>query len=116
MSFCLKNVPYRSIDGTCNNRRSPIYGSSTSQYTRLLPAKYYDTDGMKDPLGYPDLPNAPDVPNPLHISKVFVIHQNKPLTKRKTVSHFLMQWGQWVDHDLGLGVESEGADICRRAS
>ena len=114
LSFCRRSAKYRSIDGTCNSVRSPLYGSSSSAYTRLLPAKYYDPDGMKDPLGFPDLPNAPDVPTPLQITKKFLIVQKQSLTKRNTISHFLMQWGQWVDHDFTLAPESEGADVCRQ--
>lgn len=113
-SFCRMRVKYRSIDGTCNNRKSPLYGSSSSAFTRVLPAKYYDSDGMKDPLGFPDLPNAPDVPHPLEITKQFVIVQKQPLPGRGIHSHFLMQWGQFLDHDFTLAPESEDADKCRR--
>ena len=113
-SFCRKRVKYRSIDGTCNNIRSPLYGSSSSAFIRVLPAKYYDPDGMKDPLGSPDLPNAPNAPHPIEITKKFMIAQKQPLPGRKIHSHFFMQWGQFVDHDFTLAPESEGADSCRR--
>ena len=113
-SFCRIHAKYRSIDGTCNNIRSPLYGSSSSAYTRVLPAKYYDPDGVKDPLGSPDVPNAPDVPHPFEITKQFVIAQSRPLPGNKIHSHFLMQWGQFLDHDFTLAPESEDADKCRR--
>ena len=91
-----------------------MYGSSSSAFTRVLPAKYYDPDGIKDPLGTPNLLNAPSVPHPLEITKQFVITQQRPLPGKKLYSHFLMQWGQFVDHDFTLAPESEDADKCRR--
>jgi hypothetical protein len=108
------HAKYRSIDGTCNNRRSPLYGSSSSAFTRVLPAKYYDPDGAKDPVGSPDLPNAPDVPHPIEITKQFVISQNNALPARRIHSHFLMQFGQFLDHDFTFAPESEDAEKCRQ--
>ena len=95
--------------------RSPLYGSASSAFKRLLPAKYYDPDGLRDPLGSPDVVNAPDIPCPLKVAKEFLIVQNTPTTVKKITSHFLTQWGQFLDHDFTLAPESEWADQCRLA-
>ena len=33
---------YRTIDGTCNNLKKPLFGASDTAFTRLIPAQYED--------------------------------------------------------------------------
>lgn len=39
---CVRNYPYRTADGTCNNLRTPLLGSSSTPMGRYLPAEYSD--------------------------------------------------------------------------
>ena len=44
---CDYNNPFRSYDGTCNNRIYPWYGKSESPFKRILPPIY--DDGLNAP-------------------------------------------------------------------
>ena len=106
---------FRTIDGTCNNLHTGkyAYGSAPGILQRLIPAEYHDINGLNDPLGFPSQPLAPKVPSPFEIAKSFIVRQTKLLTSQSKFSHAVMQWGQWLDHDLGLSPESEGGDSCQ---
>ena len=101
---------YRTIDGTCNNLRNPRLGSAGSALRRLVPAAY--EDGKNSPRGtlqaqdnkYSLNPFLPPFPSPRIISRKVVFDMIKgelPLT------HVLMQWGQFLDHDVDLTPELE---------
>ena len=111
---CPLNPRFSTIDGTCNNIFRPTEGASNTGFTRLLPAQYFDADGLNDPLGYPDQPNAPVVPSPLNISRNFIKDEVANSPKSSTLTHVVMQFGQFIDHDLDLAVEVEfeGHNIC----
>lgn len=110
---CPRNAKYRTITGECNNVENPLFGSAPRVFGRLLPAHYYDVEGLNNPIGYPDQPLAPKVPSPFEVAREFISGQDKPSRRRRLHSHFVMQWGQWVDHDLTLAPESESSDGCQ---
>lgn len=35
---------YRSLDGTCNNLENPALGAALTEYSRVLPAEYDDSE------------------------------------------------------------------------
>lgn len=39
---CPRNTKYRSVDGSCNNLKNPKWGSTGTEYGRMLPAKFSD--------------------------------------------------------------------------
>jgi len=39
---CNQNAIYRTADGTCNNLKNPLWGSSETPYIRLAEAAYND--------------------------------------------------------------------------
>lgn len=85
---------FRTIDGSCNNLRNPTWGMSKTPFARALPPDY--ADGVDKPRAARD---GTELPNPRIVSTV--IHE--------TDSHFasqlsimLMQWGQFIDHDITL--------------
>ena len=104
---------YRTINGTCNNLVNPTRGAADSVFVRLLPARYFDSEGLSEPAGGGlDQPNAPDLPNPSNVTDQYIVIQNKNQPNRDGITHLFMQWGQFLDHDLTLAPESENGDIC----
>ena len=104
----------RTADGTCNNLANPTQGSSFTAFNRLIEPRYEDgvsqlrgfiqskTDGIfhKGPFGPPN-------PSARLISTTIV--RDRP-ENESALSHLVMQWGQFVDHDLDLNVEFEGVE------
>lgn len=83
---------YRTLDGTGNNLKNPLWGSNGQRLIRRTPAGY--ADGVASPAG-PDRPGARAVSN-------IVCLQEQTLDSPRVVSNVVMQWGQWIDHDLGF--------------
>lgn len=101
---------FRTIDGTCNNLLKPLAGASGTAFKRLVPPVY--EDGINSLRGtlqaqkkFPTFsPFLPPNPSPRLISETVIqnVTQDEiPFT------HLLMQWGQFLDHDLSLGPELE---------
>lgn len=88
-----KPTRYRSADGSCNNLQYPDWGKSFTCFQRLLPPSY--ADGQSKPRmsvnGYP-------LPNPRVLSAV--IHRD--LNYPATYTHMVMQFGQFVAHDIAF--------------
>jgi peroxidase len=92
-------IIYRTFDGTCNNLNNPLKGAANTPLKRLLNADYQN--GFSTPRGWNKsqsyngymLPNARDISN--HIIST------KNITNDLKYSLMLMQWGQFVDHDMG---------------
>ena len=89
---CDPRYPYRSYNASCNNLENPLWGTSGSPFQRTLLPQY--SDGVWNPKvakSGSDLPSARlvsiniipdvDIPNDMDTNNV-------------------MQWGQFVDHDL----------------
>ena len=86
------NTVYRVPDGTCNNLVNVQQGKAVSTFGRLLPPEY--ADGISEPRKAKDggeLPNARLIS--LTIAPEASIENNK-------YSLMLMQFGQFIDHDL----------------
>ncbi|XP_043196790.1 peroxidasin homolog isoform X2 [Amphibalanus amphitrite] len=89
---------YRSVDGTCNNLQRPLWGASLTGFRRLLPAEY--ENGFNTPRGFDSetryngflLPNARSVSSRLAATDT--------ITEDGEFSVMLMQWGQFIDHDM----------------
>jgi peroxidase len=93
---CLK---YRTFDGTCNNvDRATRSGAANTALRRLLPAVYQN--GFSTPRGWnkSQLYNGYLLPNPREVTNRLIATRN--VTSDPRFSHMLMQWGQFVDHDL----------------
>jgi len=83
---------FRSIDGSGNNIANPDWGETDTQLLRLLPSDY--EDGISAPAGS-NRPSARAISNA-------VSSQTSSVTNSLHASDWLWQWGQFVDHDLGL--------------
>ncbi|XP_069091955.1 peroxidasin homolog [Pleurodeles waltl] len=89
---------YRTHDGTCNNLQHPMWGASMTAFERLLKSVY--ENGFNLPRGIsPDrLYNGYPLPLPRVVSTTMI--GTETITPDEQFTHMLMQWGQFLDHDL----------------
>jgi len=106
--------PYRTYDGSCNNLRHTAWGKSNTPYTRILPPDY--EDGINE-VRKTGVTNAP-LPNPRTVS-LATVRWSERADPKSTV--MLMQWGQFIDHDLSLAAttpmftpQGTSIDCCNR--
>lgn len=90
---CDHTTKYRTLTGWCNNLMFPEYGKSIRAFTRLL-APAYD-DGLMSPRSR-SISGKP-LPSPRLVS---VNIHNDVSAPHVRYSLMMMQWGQFVDHDL----------------
>lgn len=105
---------YRSYDGRCNNLKHPSWGRANSPYTRILIPDYEDGVNAIRATGV----TGRRLPNARTVSLATVILSERQDMK---ASLMLMQWGQFIDHDLTLAATTpmqtpQGANIdcCNR--
>uniref|UniRef100_A0A3Q2QIY6 Peroxidasin n=1 Tax=Fundulus heteroclitus TaxID=8078 RepID=A0A3Q2QIY6_FUNHE len=88
---------YRSHDGTCNNLQHPMWGASLTAFERLLKPVY--DNGFNLPRGTTDrVHNGYRLPLPRLVSTTMI--GTETITPDDRYTHMLMQWGQFLDHDL----------------
>lgn len=94
---CL-STKYRTPDGSCNNRQQRVWGKAFVAFTRILPPDY--ADGI-------DAPRLASDGNPLpsarEVSIALAPNANRQ-SRRYTLA--LMQFGQFLDHDLTLSAST----------
>ena len=98
---------FRTIDGVCNNLEHPLQGASDTAFRRLIDSDY--EDGI-DSLRGTQQANDPDEffkpPNPsARYASTTIIRDRVQF--ETNFSHLVMQFGQFLDHDLDLGPEFE---------
>lgn len=95
---------YRTMDGTCNNLQHPTWGSSVTGFRRLLDPIY--ENGFNTPVGWSKgkLYNGIHLPSPRLVSSLLMSTDH--VTEDEIFTHMLMQWGQFLDHDLDLTPQS----------
>uniref|UniRef100_A0A8C4F3R0 Peroxidasin n=1 Tax=Dicentrarchus labrax TaxID=13489 RepID=A0A8C4F3R0_DICLA len=88
---------YRSHDGTCNNLQHPMWGASLTAFERILKSVY--DNGFNLPRGATErLHNGYRLPLPRLVSTTMI--GTETITPDDRYTHMLMQWGQFLDHDL----------------
>ncbi len=85
----------RSYDGTGNNLLNPAWGAAGTDLPRIAGVGY--DDGISSPRGTSD----PTLPNPRAISNM-VVAQTIMLPNTHSMTDWVFQWGQFVDHDIDL--------------
>jgi len=86
---------YRTFDGSCHNLENKAMGQTGSVFRRLLEPVYEDGKGM------PKLTGSTGnlLMNPRFIS----VQVHDPLDRQnRNDNHMVMQWGQFLDHDITL--------------
>ncbi|CAH0394955.1 unnamed protein product [Bemisia tabaci] len=101
-AICTTPVPhcvdskYRTIDGSCNNLKNPLWGTPNTQYARLLPSKY--ADGIHSP---PVSVTGTELPSPRLVS--IVLFQDLPIND-PVWTLITMTWGQIITHDMSMSM------------
>ena len=106
----ISRMRWRTASGVCNNRNNSLHGSANTPMRRLIGAQY--EDGISTPRGALQMSGNLLVPPPF----------SPPFASARTVSNtivrdeevndtahtlLLMQWGQFMDHDLDAMPEFE---------
>lgn len=87
-----------SIDGTEHNVENPDWGSAGVQLLRTVAAEY--ADGISEP-GGEDRTSAREISNA-------VSAQTESELNAQALTDLFWQWGQFIDHDIGLTEPEEG--------
>ena len=95
---CNATSPYRTITGCCNNLANKDQGRSNRKLERLMKESY--EDGISLPRG--GLVNS-SLPSARTVSTT--VHGVRETGARPGVSVMLIQFGQFLDHDLSLTPE-----------
>ena len=106
---------FRTIDGLCNNIDFPFTGAAETELARLIPSQY--EDGISQLRGHIQAtgsnilkdPFSPPNPSARLISETII----RNVSEDEELSHMLMQWGQFVDHDITLVPVLENKPECR---
>ncbi|XP_043561977.1 eosinophil peroxidase-like [Chiloscyllium plagiosum] len=98
---CLLNK-YRTITGICNNRQHSWWGAANVPYTRWLLPEY--DDGFSLPKGWVKSKEYNRFPLPLArtVSTAILYTGNENISLDSRYAHILVEWGQWIDHDMDL--------------
>ncbi|RWS25233.1 Peroxidase-like protein [Leptotrombidium deliense] len=88
---CSSQRKYRTADGSCNNLINTRWGKAMECVNRLEKPVY--ADGSKAPKV---AKSGRALPNPRTISNT----QHSHVNSFSHITHMLMQWGQFLDHDI----------------
>ncbi|KAM3932563.1 peroxidasin homolog isoform 2-T2 [Leptodactylus fuscus] len=89
---------YRTHDGTCNNLQHPMWGASLTAFERLLKSVYENGFNLPRGIRFDRLYNGYPLPLPRLVSTTLI--GTHTITPDEQYTHMLMQWGQFLDHDL----------------
>ncbi|XP_078679322.1 eosinophil peroxidase-like isoform X2 [Branchiostoma floridae x Branchiostoma belcheri] len=107
---CLSSK-YRTIDGSCNNRENPLWGSSLTPFHRFLPPIYENQ--WNEPVGWNKTReyNGFTLPSVRHVSNQLMTTPTD--VEDPDYTHMLTQWGQFLDHDTDLTATAVGRTMFR---
>uniref|UniRef100_A0A673MS14 Eosinophil peroxidase n=1 Tax=Sinocyclocheilus rhinocerous TaxID=307959 RepID=A0A673MS14_9TELE len=118
-SDCLSKR-YSTISGHCNNRGNPQWGAANTPYARWLSPDYEDPRGAPRGWNPQHTYHNHTLPPVRSVSQEVLYTHNENISLDMSLSHLLVEWGQWIDHDLTLTPQSPstaafktGADCTR---
>ncbi|HQR08137.1 MAG TPA: peroxidase family protein [Gemmatales bacterium] len=90
-----RNSPasFRPIDGIGDNLAHPTWGSTNTDYLRLIPVAY--GDGISSPAGA-------SRPSARVVSNTVADHPDGDLKNDRYLAAMVYAWGQFIDHDIDL--------------
>lgn len=99
---------YRSISGLCNNLQNPTWGASLTGFRRILKPIY--ENGFSMPVGWTKgiKYNGFEKPSSRLISTTLIA--TKEISQDEHITHMVMQWGQFLDHDLDHAIPSVSSE------
>jgi peroxidase len=105
-SLCY-NLYYRTMDGTCNNFQRPLRGAAYRPYNRLMPPEY--DNGLSEPVS--SLTNIR--PSAREANRAILSSPKSVLSNEYNA--FLMQFGQFMSHDMAKTtlVPSAKCNVCQ---
>ncbi|XP_071807106.1 peroxidasin homolog isoform X2 [Asterias amurensis] len=95
---------YRTHDGTCNNLQNPEWGASLTPFRRLLKPIY--ENGFNTPVGWNQSHLYNGYPKPSVRKVSLEVMSTATISNHDKFSHMVMQWGQFLDHDMDFTVTS----------
>ncbi|XP_050432514.1 peroxidasin [Adelges cooleyi] len=98
------HTKYRTIDGTCNNLQNPMWGASHTPFRRILKPMY--ENGFNTPIGWTKGMKYYGYEKPSARLVSTSIIRTKEITSDDEITHMVMQWGQFLDHDLDHAIPS----------
>lgn len=99
---------YRSIEGTCNNLMHPTWGASLTAFRRLAEPIY--ENGFSMPVGWTKGRMYAGHPKPSARLVSTSLVATKEITPDTRITHMVMQWGQFLDHDLDHAIPSVSSE------
>lgn len=99
---------YRTIDGSCNNPRHPTWGSSHTGFRRVLQPIY--ENGFSTPVGWQKERRYYGYPKPAARLVSTTLISTHDITSDHQITHMVMQWGQFLDHDLDHALPSVSSE------
>lgn len=99
---------YRSIDGSCNNLKRPTLGSSYTGFRRILQPIY--ENGFSQPIGWERGRLYYGYPKPAARLVSTTLISTHDITSDDEITHMVMQWGQFLDHDLDHALPSVSSE------
>jgi len=104
---CFHNK-YRTIDGICNNLRHPTWGSSYTGFRRILQPIY--ENGFSTPVGWEKGRRYFGYAKPAARLVSTTLISTHDITPDDQITHMVMQWGQFLDHDLDHALPSVSSE------
>jgi len=94
---------YRTLDGSCNNKQRSQQGAALRPFARFLPPDYSDgIEELRVAVSGAALPSARKVSTLVH----------RPVSRpSRRITMMVMQWGQFLDHDLTATAQSRGFNL-----
>ncbi|XP_066592704.1 peroxidasin isoform X2 [Prorops nasuta] len=99
---------YRSIDGSCNNALNPTWGASYTGFRRILKPIY--ENGFSLPVGWDRTRQYYGYPKPAARLISTTLISTHDITSDTSITHMVMQWGQFLDHDLDHSLPSVSSE------
>lgn len=102
------HLKYRSADGTCNNLEHAMWGASLTGFRRIIKPIY--ENGFSTPIGWEKerLYFGYRKPSARLVSTDII--STKEITQDDRITHMVMQWGQFLDHDLDHAIPSVSSE------
>ena len=92
--YCDHSYPYRTMDGSCNNRKNPWWGKKETPYKRLLQPIY--NDAINEPR-YKSI-NGKRLKNPRSIA----LKMGMPVNRKANITNLVPHFAQFLAHDMSF--------------